>query len=77
MSECPEALRHGPADGAGRCPWCGTRYTCAQPRPRPHPRVRSKAASDLTSAYQQFYDPDFGGLSPADIEHRYLMGLYS
>lgn len=75
MSECPEAFRHGPADASGRCPWCGSRYARPRPRPRLRPRPLSEATSDLRLAYEEFYDPDFGGLAPADIEHRYLMGL--
>jgi hypothetical protein len=31
-SQCPEAIMHGPADRAGRCPWCGRREDEALPR---------------------------------------------
>jgi hypothetical protein len=72
-SPCPEAIMHGPADRAGRCPWCGLRYDPPLGRPKLHHSV----SSELTLAYDEFYDPDFGALAPAEIEHRYLMGLRS
>lgn len=71
--QCTEAIQHGPADGAGHCPWCGIKYDKAIAEPR---RQRMQA-SELTLAYQEHYDPDFGSLSPADVKGRYLMGLSS
>lgn len=52
--ECPEAFRHGPADGAGRCPWCRAKYASAMKVCSP------RTQSDLTVAYRRFYDPDWG-----------------
>lgn len=52
---CPDgALRHGPADGAGRCPWCGTKYQDALPAPSRYPR------SELSEAYEEHFDSDYG-----------------
>jgi hypothetical protein len=51
---CPDgALRHGPPDSAGRCPWCRTQIEAPLPAPR------SYAVSELTDAYGQHYDPDY------------------
>lgn len=59
---CPEALQHGPSDGAGRCPWCRRRYDTPI-----SVRVPYNGASDLTQAYRRFYDPDWG-LAMTDID---------
>lgn len=68
-SWCSEAFQHGPADGQGRCPWCRTKHIDARPRAYDHEPV-----SELTLAYEQFYDPDFSALTPDDIARRYAMG---
>lgn len=73
-SPCPEAVMHGPADRAGRCPWCGLKVDLPLGRPKV---FTTDGPSDLTQAYDEFYDPDFGALSPAELDHRYLMGLRS
>lgn len=72
MWGCPEAIQHGPADGAGRCPWCRIKYTDARPRV-----PASEPTSGATLAYRQYYDPDFGALSTAELKRQYLMGLHS
>lgn len=66
---CSEALRHGPTDGRGRCPWCRRKVDTAMPAPH------RTEVSDLSWMYERFYDPDWGGLSPAQERARYLMGL--
>lgn len=68
--ECSEALNHGPADGRGRCPWCGVKYTSAQPAPP----IGWDGPSELTEAWGEHFDPDYGALSPDQIRHRYQMG---
>lgn len=60
--DCPEALCHGPADGAGRCPWCHRKYTHANARPVHNHRHPSA----LTLAYRRFYDPDWGSAHSDD-----------
>lgn len=55
-------MRHGPADVAGRCPWCGTKVTNSLPAPRSYPR------SDLTEAYGYVYDPDEGARGVIEIK---------
>lgn len=65
---CPEALSHGPADGRGRCPWCGRRYTSPAPRPD------VSDPSDLTDAYELHFDPDYGALDHDQIRRRYQLG---
>lgn len=70
ITRCPEAFAHGPADAQGRCPWCGQR--CEPPVSRP--RGQRFEPSDLTEAYGEFYDPDYGTLTPAQIRRRYQMG---
>lgn len=62
------ALRHGPADGRGRCPWCGTKYTDVMPAPRAYPR------SELSEAYEEHYDPDYGATGALEIRRRRLAG---
>lgn len=56
---CPDTTdgQHGPADGAGICPWCGAKYTYPKPRPRGFPVL----VTDLEEAYRRVYDPDFWG----------------
>lgn len=66
--KCPEAIMHGPADGSGKCPWCGRKYTVAVRVPIDFPM------SDLTQAYGKHYDPDFDVLTPDQIRARYEMG---
>lgn len=69
--ECPESVwSHGPADVRGRCPWCGTKYTAAAPRPTGYD------ASDMTMAYSLYYDPDHDALTRAEIMDRYRTGRY-
>jgi len=67
---CPEALRHGPPDGSGRCPWCRRRVEAPAPAPRLLP-----GPSDLTESYGYVYDPDDGALDPEQIARRYRMGM--
>lgn len=61
--DCPDTLygRHGPADRNGKCPWCGKKYEAAIEKPRLDHDRKSKAIS----AYEYFYDPDFG-IDPYD-----------
>lgn len=67
---CKDATRHGPADGAGMCPWCGLKVASAMPAPD-----RSTfPTSDLTEAYNQHYDPDHGALTWKQISDKYAMG---
>lgn len=68
---CTEAIRHGPADGAGKCPWCGRKYEVALRAPTEFPM------SDLTLAYGKHYDPDFDVLTHDQIRARYEMGQQS
>lgn len=56
LEDCPEGLRHGPADRAGRCPWCRRRFTDPLAAPRP----RASINSDIVDAYRRFWDPDWG-----------------
>lgn len=63
---CSEAITHGPADGRGRCPWCGVKFTDARPRP-----YLGNAPSDLVLAYATHYDPDLPGLEPVALQERY------
>ena len=66
---CPDgAILHGPADGAGRCPWCGTKYTDARPAPRAYPR------SELSEAYAMHYDPDEGAKGRIERERESRAG---
>lgn len=68
-TSCPDgALRHGPADGAGRCPWCGNQVDSALPAPRRYPR------SELSQAYEEHYDPDYGATGALEIRRRRLAG---
>jgi hypothetical protein len=67
---CPDgAFMHGPADGKGRCPWCGNKVTSALPAPRSYPR------SDLSEAYEEHYDPDHGALGALELTRRRLAGV--
>lgn len=65
---CPEAITHGPADTAGKCPWCRRKIASATPAPKDF------AVSDLTLAYGRHYDPDFDVLTHDQIRQRYEMG---
>jgi hypothetical protein len=66
---CPDgAITHGPADGRGRCPWCGRKVTSAMPAPRAYP------VSDLTEAYDEFYDPDYGATGRIERERLFRAG---
>lgn len=66
---CPDgALRHGPPDGRGRCPWCGHKVESALPAPRTYPR------STLSDAYEEHYDPDYGADGATEIRRRRLAG---
>lgn len=67
---CKEAMNHGPADGKGKCPWCGLKIATAMPAPDPSHRP----TSELTEAYNEFYDPDWGALTWQQISDRYAMG---
>lgn len=50
--KCPESVdRHGPADGGGRCPWCGRKYTHAV-RPR-GPAVTARLVEGYEAVYGQ------------------------
>lgn len=58
MSRCPEGGylgKHSPLDAYGRCNWCGRKVERTMPMPTILP------VSELTEAYKQFYDPDWGG----------------
>ena len=52
---------HGPADGEGRCPWCRNVVTSALPAPRRYPR------SELSEAYEEHYDPDYGARGALEL----------
>lgn len=55
-TRCPDgALRHGPLDRQGECPWCHQKIGRAVLTPLPRVPV-----SDLTDAYRTYYDPDWG-----------------
>ncbi len=62
---CPDgALRHGPLDGQGRCPWCGNKVDNAMPAPRRYPR------SELSEAYEEHYDPDYGARGAVELRRQ-------
>jgi hypothetical protein len=66
---CPDTAGmrdHSPADKYGKCSWCGRKYTSAMPKPALRPTV-----SDLTLAYHQTYDPDFGSKYDSDLYDNY------
>lgn len=65
---CQDAIQHGPADGTGKCPWCGMKIATTMGRP---PRV---PVTELTEAYGEHYDPDYGALTRAEINARWAMG---
>jgi hypothetical protein len=66
---CPESTgRHGPADAYGRCPWCSIKYTSTAPRPEGFDET------ELTEAYEEFYDPNYGTLTWQQVQARYRMG---
>lgn len=67
--DCPDGFSHGPADGAGRCPWCERKIDHARPRTPEYEDV-----SELTLAYEQAYDPDFGALSVDQLLLRHRTG---
>jgi hypothetical protein len=52
--DCSDAIRHGPTDGQGRCPFCHKKIESAMPKPRHFPE------SELSEAYDQYYNPDWG-----------------
>jgi hypothetical protein len=59
---CPDgAILHGPADGRGRCPWCGNQVDNPLPAPRRYPR------SELSDAYAYVYDPDDGARGALEL----------
>lgn len=69
-TSCPDgAIMHGPADVAGRCPWCGIKYTSTMPVPRRYPR------SELSEAYAYVYDPDEGAKGAIERQREYRAGL--
>jgi hypothetical protein len=51
---CPESAdgSHGPADGQGKCPWCGRKYTSKAPAPPSYPPTNSD------EAYEYHYNDD-------------------
>lgn len=57
-SKCSEAIIHGPADHAGRCPWC--RRKVEFPAARPREFGVSWRELDALAAYRRTYDPDWG-----------------
>lgn len=65
---CPEAITHGPADGKGKCPWCGRKISAAMSAPM------VTDISELTEAYGRAYDPDYDSLTYDQIRRRYQMG---
>ena len=69
---CPDgAFSHGPADARGRCPWCRCKVTSVMPAPRAYPR------SELSEAYEEFYDPDYGAAGALEVRRRRLAGTAS
>jgi hypothetical protein len=52
--KCEEAIKHGPADRDGRCPWCKRKITSAVPR-----SPESEPVSDLSESYGYYHDPDW------------------
>jgi len=70
LLDCPGSVTgHAQNDRSGLCCWCGKRID----PPVPY-APRRFDPSDLTEAYEQFYDPDFGALSYDAIRNRYQMG---
>jgi len=68
--ECPESVTgHAQNDRSGKCCWCGKQIDPPVPRSN-----RGYGMSELTDAYNEFYDPDYGALTPAQIAQRYRMG---
>jgi hypothetical protein len=62
---CPEALHHGPPTAAGRCPWCGRKFTYPRLRTTATPHLGDDLRSvplddDIQAAYRRTYDPDWG-----------------
>lgn len=53
---CPDSVNglHGHVDVHGRCLWCGHKIGAAMAMPR------IVGTSELTDAYRQAYDPDWG-----------------
>ena len=54
---CPEALTHGPPDGAGKCPFCKRKIAEAR---RYETGTTHGQRTELAEAYGYFYDPDDG-----------------
>lgn len=71
VDDCPARVygMHGTIDRLGCCMDCGKRVDPPVPYVPQH-----FEPSDLTDAYEQFYDPDFGALTYDDIRNRYQMG---
>jgi hypothetical protein len=68
---CPESTgRHGPADGRGRCPWCGRQYTDAMRYDQSRPGERS----ELAEAYAVHYDPDEGTRGKVELDRELRSG---
>jgi hypothetical protein len=63
--QCPEALRHGPLDGAGRCPWCRRQVDSAVSYVAGETFGRR---TELAEAYAITYDPDEGALGRVEME---------
>lgn len=51
--DCDEAIRHGPPDGAGKCPFCDRKIAPKFPAPKRYP------VSELTEQWGLYYDPDW------------------
>lgn len=56
FSPCPSALAHSDPDIHGRCMYCTRKIGQSQSIPMMQRRVRS----ELTLAYNYYYDPDYG-----------------
>lgn len=67
---CPEAIRHSIPDRLGKCMYCGRKIDVADPPPA----QGTVGVSELTEAYNEFYDPDHGSLTWKQIQSRYAMG---
>jgi hypothetical protein len=58
LTPCVGAIRHGPCDRLGRCPWCHLKIRRAMPR-YVDP-TGPQWQQDAEAAYRRTYDPDWG-----------------
>jgi hypothetical protein len=69
---CPESTGpHGPADGRGRCPWCGRQYTDAR---RYEAGETHGRRTELAEAYAVHYDPDEGSRGAVELDRELRSG---